>query len=1540
VHCVDPCDERIGLSSSVQDALVDALVQRKVLVCVGPGLAIAAGLPGPRVLVERCREADGRLTVAPGAGVARALEQAEHVLGSVPFQRVVREAWEQEVPLPAMAKALVGLAPWLNTMLTCNLDRLLECAFNGRWPAIEVAAPDVARRSRVIFKIRGTIDRPSGWLLTARQQENAGFFGTVLQGELAALLRSHVVLFVGFEADDEEFLRLLAIRGQPVADPQRHGTETMHPDVALVPATTCTPEAQSELGRRGVLLVPLADDAAVTGYLAALAGELARRTGQVVPVSADEVEAGEPDEESPYPGLESFTEERRRFFFGREDDVARILERLGTAEASMRRWLLLDGPSGAGKSSLLHAGLVPALRDGVGEVVGAPTVWRVVTMRPGPAPVVELALQVHRSLTGEVDGASALAAEVQRFAPGLGAFIAEKLGAGEGLLLVVDQLEEALLVEGADVRAAFAAALAELLVRPPRPVLLVTGLRSDFSGELPLLPALHERMTSASPPVRYTLATLTPTQLAAAVERPARAARVMFEPGLAGKMLADAGSLEEGGRDKVSDTALPLVAVLLAELYSRRAGRLLTHAAYEASGGVAGALSRRADATLEPLARTVGETRLWQFFRALFQMDAQGRVARCPLTRSDAVAALGGGAAAEGVLARLTGGGGAMRVLFVRGGGVAARVDLVHDALLRSWTWLRARIEADRVELLREAEVTQAAERWRRLGRPRDGLPSGGEAEYFLRASMVPGSLAEGYQAALRAHMRQRRNVVRAVVGVLAVGVLALAGAAIYALYQRSEAEEQTQLAEERLTAANIVVNDMLFDVLPRLDAIPGTGAVRKQIHGKLEGLQQTLLSSGRIDTWAMRNRMAQNISRGDLALTHDDLGLARTEYAAGLRIAEELFALSPKSAQAQRDLSLSVDKLGRVEVLAGNLAGARAHFDRSLVIDEALAKADPDSAFAQRDLSLSLDNLGDVEAEAGNLAGARAHFNRSLAVREALAKADPDSAQAQRDLSTSLERLGNVEVKAGNLANARAHFDRSHAVVEALAKADPGSAQAQRDLSVSLNKLGDVEVKAGHLTGARAHFDRSHALAEALAKADPDSTQAQRDLSLSLDNLGDVEVEAGNLAGARAHFDRSLTIKEALARADPDSVEAQRDLSISLDRLGDVEVEAGNLAGARAHFDRSLTIKEALAKAHPDSAQAQSDLSAILGKLGNVEVVVGNLAKARAHFDRSLAVREVLAKADPDSAQAQRDLSLSLNNLGNVEVEAGNLADARAYFDRSLAVREALAKADTDSAQAQRDLSVSLNKLGDVEVEAGNLADAQTHFDRSLTIDEALAKADPDSAQARRDLSISLSKLGGVEVQTGNLAGARAHFDRSLTIKEALAKADPGSAQAQRDLSFSLEGLGDVEVQADNLASARAHFDRSLAIREALAKADPDSAQAQRDITASLDRLGNVEVQADNLAGARAHFDRSFAVREVLARADPDSVEVSFELAISHMALYFLAYAEKDSREMRMRLTAADAILDVMATNGQLVGYARREVVRNLVNDQLARLK
>ena len=90
----------------------------------------------------------------------------------------------------------------------------------------------------------------------------------------------------------------------------------------------------------------------------------------------------------PYKGLACFESGDRELFFGRERLVAELVTHLVTPGL-----LGVVGPSGSGKSSLVRAGLLPALADGV---LPGSTRWTLVVVRPGEHPLRELARAAHR----------------------------------------------------------------------------------------------------------------------------------------------------------------------------------------------------------------------------------------------------------------------------------------------------------------------------------------------------------------------------------------------------------------------------------------------------------------------------------------------------------------------------------------------------------------------------------------------------------------------------------------------------------------------------------------------------------------------------------------------------------------------------------------------------------------------------------------------------------------------------------------------------------------------------------------------------------------------------------------------------------------------------------------------------------------------------------------------------------------------------------------------------------------------------------------
>jgi len=94
---------------------------------------------------------------------------------------------------------------------------------------------------------------------------------------------------------------------------------------------------------------------------------------------------------NPFPGIRSYEIGEDELFFGREKQIAELIERLSVA-----RFLAIVGSSGCGKSSLIRAGLIPALIKKKTTAFSAD--WRLTILKPGDDPVRNLALAFGESL--------------------------------------------------------------------------------------------------------------------------------------------------------------------------------------------------------------------------------------------------------------------------------------------------------------------------------------------------------------------------------------------------------------------------------------------------------------------------------------------------------------------------------------------------------------------------------------------------------------------------------------------------------------------------------------------------------------------------------------------------------------------------------------------------------------------------------------------------------------------------------------------------------------------------------------------------------------------------------------------------------------------------------------------------------------------------------------------------------------------------------------------------------------------------------------
>jgi WD40 repeat protein len=316
---------------------------------------------------------------------------------------------------------------------------------------------------------------------------------------------------------------------------------------------------------------------------------------------------------SAYPGIQAFEAEDAAIYFGRDQEILSVIERL---EARRRqgdtRYLIIIGASGSGKSSLLKAGVLPQLPRRTKSWIVLPV------MRPGKAPIEAFAKSIAYHLNQPADWEkwrdklSDPAKAVAEFET-----LLKSLRVGDAaaatVLLPMDQLEELFKVSPEPERLAFLRLLADLTDKNAKlPIMVVATGRSEVLE--PLSAYVVDRLLKAKQlddPSgdrtqdlsrmydTYMLAPMPLSRIKDLVEGPAGVVGMIVEDGLAQHIAKDVNDLN----------ALPVLALTLWQLYRLCKAKNLTRMTivdYDSLGDAKAGLNPIENAVKRVVAQALG----------------------------------------------------------------------------------------------------------------------------------------------------------------------------------------------------------------------------------------------------------------------------------------------------------------------------------------------------------------------------------------------------------------------------------------------------------------------------------------------------------------------------------------------------------------------------------------------------------------------------------------------------------------------------------------------------------------------------------------------------------------------------------------------------------------------------------------------------------------------------------------------------------------------------------------------------------------------
>ncbi len=912
---------------------------------------------------------------------------------------------------------------------------------------------------------------------------------------------------------------------------------------------------------------------------------------------------------APYRGLAAMTEADTDFFFGRDRETVNALTAIAAAPDTLA---VLIGNSGVGKSSLAQAGVLGALkRQAWPEDAGTTETWPhlfaesrrwcFLKLTPGTDPVNALIEPFLRTWQfdatdpqwevrrkGWIDALSSGAATLSGLLDATERRY-EELGQPKpaAFFLYIDQGEELYTRSEEGQRHRFSQLIAE--AAGDKRLFAMMSLRADFFGALQndaALFAVHRQINV--PPLRE-------KELLEVVSRPAQMLSARFERDQLAVDLARRAA-EESAKDA---GALPLLSYLLDDMWTEMVARgdgvlRLPPQAME----LGGILADRADAFLarHPDARD-RLRRLLTLKLATVRED--GEPTRRRALRSEF------SAEEWRLVTELADHPHRLLVTATPEGG-ETYVEVAHEAIFRRWAQLREWIAAEREFLVWRSGLEADRRRW-------EAAPESGhddallmglaltEAQSWLarRAEDLPDTDRQFIEQSMQREAReredrereraQRERLRRRMLQVAVVALILVTGLAGVAVFQwieagrqataavtaKAQAEEEKQRAERNFAAAKQAVDTLVFDAVQRLSRVAD---IHIETMAKiLDTVRQTvdqLAKAAPDDPSLQRTRYAMFASFVDTYVSANAMDAALDAANRGLAIARELAARDPGSAEARRDLSESLARLGDVKLRVDDRQGALAAYEENVPLARDLAALDPSDAAAQSFLASNLIKLADLKLEAGDREAALGAYAEVLPITRKLAAQDPGNLAFQRDAWASLGKLGDLKLEAGDRASAHAAYEESVVFARNLAAQSPANGAFRGDLSASLNKLGDVRLDVGDRDGALAAYKESLASLVELIDADR-------------------KLKAGYPQAALAAYEKAAAIRRKIANADAANPEARRDLTASLDKLATAEFRAGDPVSALGSCQEILAIARRQAAQEPGNVEVGHELAA-----------------------------------------------------------------------------------------------------------------------------------------------------------------------------------------------------------------------------------------------------------------------------------------------------------------------------------------------------------
>jgi eukaryotic-like serine/threonine-protein kinase len=385
----------------------------------------------------------------------------------------------------------------------------------------------------------------------------------------------------------------------------------------------------------------------------------------------------------------------------------------------------------------------------------------------------------------------------------------------------------------------------------------------------------------------------------------------------------------------------------------------------------------------------------------------------------------------------------------------------------------------------------------------------------------------------------------------------------------------QARLAERRFDEARRLIRTVIFDIQPKMGAVAGTTALRKDlIESTLHYLEALTRDAG--DNPALLRELASSyvqLARVQGFQGESNVGdteAARRTLGEAEKLVERLLKLDPDGPDSLHEAVVVERNVALSFLYQGAYGPAQQHARRAIELAERQVAIRPD--FRAR------EDLADVHRTLANSSDSVEAFARSRDIYESLLLERPDEPQVLRNLSQVHKYLAGLHYRKGEYRPGLDLIAKARAIDEKLLAANPESPQAQVDLTFSLNQLSWGHSNLGDLAPALEAMQESLAMRERIVAGNPEDARAQDQLAYAFRARGRLRRQTGERAAARQDYERAHAIYTDLRARGYGGAYGGSELGVTELALGELAAEEGRQADACQWYRRSAAIYGELA--------------------------------------------------------------------------------------------------------------------------------------------------------------------------------------------------------------------------------------------------------------------------------------------------------------------------------------------------------------------------